>query len=264
MSQNEKQRFIQGMKSDAFPYLDKLSHIDCAKSDASKHTDRTKIEEIIAPVGYPNLDKIIYKCMNEWMGRSIDQQIRIARRDNDHTKLATWLEIKGRFLTEQSQLGDAKACYAEAHDLYCDLKLQREVGRTFAASAYLLVLRDEPIAAWESVLNECIVYQTTHFGPKHPDTLASKYYLATGLSLMRNRAKEVKMLLRKCSESLSNLENPQELRIHFEYGLAKHRCGENVLSTMENIFTRQKAMLVDHHPHLDDTKKFLAELRGQA
>ncbi|KAG9401268.1 hypothetical protein AC1031_010027 [Aphanomyces cochlioides] len=219
----------------------------------TERTDRKKIESIIAPVGYPNLDKMIYKCMNEWMGRNIDQQIRIARRDNDPPKLATWLKIKGRFLTEQSQLEEAKACYAAAHDLYNDLKLQREEGRTIAASAYLRVLKDEHISTWESVLNECRVYQTTRFGPKHPDTLASKYYLAIGLFLMRNRAKEVKMLLRECSESLTNLENPRVLRIHFEYGLAMHRCGKNVLSTMENIFKRQKAMLVCHHPHLDDT-----------
>ncbi|CAK4847247.1 unnamed protein product [Aphanomyces euteiches] len=265
MSRNEKQAFIEDMKSDAFPYLDKLSHINCAKCEASKRMDRTKIERIIAPVGYPNLDKMIYECMNEWIQSSIDQQIRIARRDKDSTKLATWLEIKGRFHTEQKDLEKAEACFAEAHGLYNELEKQPELRRTTAASAYLLVLRDEPIAAWESVLNECIVYQTTRLGPKHPDTLASKYYLAIGLFLMRNRAKEVKMLLRECSESLADPTHPRALRIRYEYGRALHRSGENAmaLSIIEDVFENQKAVLVCHHPHFVDTENFLAELRAQ-
>ncbi|KAH9104106.1 hypothetical protein LEN26_010297 [Aphanomyces euteiches] len=265
MSRNEKQAFIEDMKSDAFPYLDKLSHINCAKCEASKRMDRTKIERIIAPVGYPNLDKMIYKCMNEWIQSSIDQQIRIARRDKDSTKLATWLEIKGRFHTEQKDLEKAEACFAEAHGLYNELEKQPELRRTTVASAYLLVLRDEPIAAWESVLNECIVYQTTRLGPKHPDTLASKYYLAIGLFLMRNRAKEVKMLLRECSESLADPTHPRALRIRYEYGRALHRSGENAmaLSIIEDVFENQKAVLVCHHPHFVDTENFLAELRAQ-
>ena len=110
MTAEERQRFLQGIKSDPKQYYDMLGTVNAERSDCSRPADRVSIHGAIRDsVGFGRLGRMVFGVLEGWMEGQLREQVASCEEAGEYEEAMDWNKTLALVLSQQGRHADALA-----------------------------------------------------------------------------------------------------------------------------------------------------------
>jgi tetratricopeptide (TPR) repeat protein len=116
---DERDRFLNAMRSDSACLLDVIANVNSLKSSCSRPEDRLEIlSGIEGSIGFTKLDRMVFEVLDTWQLQALNNQAHTCEKNG--TEHASWFNSLGRLHYEQGSINEAEACFSKAAAAACN------------------------------------------------------------------------------------------------------------------------------------------------
>ncbi len=108
MTDEERLRFLRGIKSDVKEYYTMLGTVNAETSECSRPADRTSIHDgIRSSVGFGKLSRMVFGVLEVWMEGQLRAQVASCEEAGEDVEAMEWNLALAMVFTEQGRHADA-------------------------------------------------------------------------------------------------------------------------------------------------------------